>query len=82
MSDDMGFDPQDLEDLETKFTRITKDSTVGYTVEFIMTRLAAKDMVETWLNAMMGDRDAIRTCMQNYSYIVEEIITALQMDED
>ncbi len=77
-----GFDPKDLEDLETKFTRITKDSAVGYTVEFIMTRLAAKDMVETWLNAMMGDRDAIRTCMQNYSYIVEEIMNALQMDED
>jgi hypothetical protein len=77
-----GFDPKDLEDLETKFTRITKDSAVGYTVEFIMTRLAAKDMVETWLNAMMGDRDAIRTCMENYSYIVEEVMNALQMDED
>lgn len=81
MSDE-GFDPKDLEDLETKFTRITKDSAVGYTVEFIMTRLAAKDMVETWLNAMMGDREAIRTCMQNYSYIVEEVMNALQMDDD
>jgi len=81
MVSDDGFDPNDLSDLESAFTRITHDSSVGYTIEFIMTKLAARDMVETWLNALMGDRDAIRTCMANYSYIVEEVMHALQQDD-
>lgn len=81
-SDDLGFDPKDLQDIEQKFARIKKDATTGYSVEFIMTKLAARDMIETWIEALMGSRSAIRTCMGNYSYIMEEIMEALKIDED
>jgi hypothetical protein len=82
VNDEEGFDPNDIADLETKFARIKKDSAVGYTVEFIMTKLAAQEMVSTWLSALLGDRDAVRICMSNYSYLVEEIMNVLQEDDD
>jgi hypothetical protein len=82
VNDEEGFDPSDIADLETKFARIKKDSSVGYTVEFIMTKLAAREMVSTWLSALLGDRDATRICMSNYSYLVEEIMNVLQEDDD
>lgn len=80
--DDLGFDPNDLNDIEEKFARIKKDADTGYSVEFIMTRLAAREMVETWIEALLGSRSAIKTCMANYSYIMEEIMEALKIDED
>lgn len=81
MGDEEGFEPDDLNELEKTFAKIYKDSEVGYTVELHLSKLAAKEMVDEWLNALMGDKNSIRQCMINYSYMMEEIIAQIHDDE-
>jgi hypothetical protein len=73
-----GFNPDDIADLERIFARTVQDSEEGYIVEFHLSKLAAKEMVEEWLEGLMGSRTAIKSWMNNYSYIVESIMEQLQ----
>lgn len=75
------FDPSDMEELDKKFDQIIKDTENGYVVEFHMTRLAARDMVKEWMQALLGDPVAAENCLQNYSYIVTCIMDELKKDD-
>jgi hypothetical protein len=75
----MSFDPEDMAEISASFAKIT-DSFEGYCVEFHVTKHGAKNMVEEWKQAMDGDQDCLFKCMENYSYIVGEIIEALMLD--
>jgi hypothetical protein len=76
-----GFNPDDIADLERIFARTVEDSENGYIVEFHISKLAAKEMVEEWIEGLMGNRAAIKSWMHNYSYIVESIMEQLQADD-
>lgn len=79
---DKGFDPEDIGELEEIFARTVRDSKQGYIVEFHITRLAANDMIKEYINALMGDREAIADCMRNYAYIVQEIMDQVKSESD
>ena len=79
---DKGFDPDDIEELEKIFSRTVKHSKEGYIVEFHLTRLAAEDMIKEYINALMGNRDAVADCMRNYAYIVQEIMDQVKSESD
>ena len=79
---DKGFDPDDIEELEEIFSKTVKHSKEGYIVEFHITRLAADDMIKEYINALMGDRNAIADCMRNYAYIVQEIMDQVKSESD
>jgi hypothetical protein len=76
-----GFSPDDMADLERIFARTVEDSEKGYIVEFHLSKLAAQEMVEEWIEGLMGSRTAIKSWMHNYSYIVESIMEQLQADD-
>lgn len=76
---DNEFSPEDINELDNLFARISQDAYEGYAVEFHITRLGAKDMVKEWLKALEGNPDALFAAMENYAYIVGEIQQALEM---
>ena len=80
MSDD-NFDPYDMEELNKKFDQIIRDTENGYVIEFHMSRLAAREMVEEWVQAILGVPESTRRCMENYSYIVTCIMDELKKDD-
>jgi hypothetical protein len=79
---DFDFDPDDVSEIEKIFAKIEKDNDYGYVVELHITRLAAQEMVDEWLEAIMGHPPAIRNCMTNYSFIVQEVMNELKTDTD
>lgn len=81
MSDE-NFNPDDMEDMDKRFDQIIRDTENGYCVEFHLTRLAARDMVKEWMQALLGDQEAAKGCMQTYSYIASCIMEELQKDPE
>lgn len=79
---DGDFNPDDMREMNKKFEQIIRDSDRGYCVELHLTVLAARDMVKEWVQAIMGDEEAIKNCASNYSYIMTQIMEALQQDND
>lgn len=76
-----GFTPEDLEELSLRFNRMEEDSKIGYSIELQISRAAAREMVAIWLEALMGDKQALSVCFDNYSYLVGEIMDALGEDD-
>lgn len=76
------FNPSDVNEIDSRFEQIIRDTENGYCVEFHITRLAARDMVKEWMEALLGDTDSAKACMQNYSYIVTCIMEELQRDPE
>lgn len=80
MSDE-NFNPADMEELNKKFDQIIRDTENGYIVEFHITRLAAREMAEEWLEAVLGVEESAKACMQNYGYIVTCIMDEMKKDD-
>lgn len=80
--DDFNIDPKLLEELEDTFDRVVSDTENGYSIELIMSRAVARDIVANWIKAMMGHSDAVATCFYEYSQIVSSIMQALKEDGD
>jgi hypothetical protein len=76
------FDPQDMEDLRDIFDKIDEDHEVQYVVELHISLLSAKEMIDEWITAMMGDKESIKNCMINYSFIVERVMEKVSEDPD
>lgn len=81
MSDD-NFNPDDIEELNKTFEQIIKDTENGYLVELYISKLAAREMIDEWLQAMLGVRESIGKCVQNYGYIVNCIIEEVKKDDN
>lgn len=77
MNPDPEFDPEDIKDIEAAFARVENENHNGYRMEFYLSRETAIDMVTEWSEALMGNRDASNMCWSRYSYIMGEIISAL-----
>lgn len=76
------FNPIDMEELGKRFDQIIKDNGKGYVVEFHISTLAARDMIREWLQHVLGDPDATYECLQNYGYIVTQILEQMEKDND
>lgn len=78
---DADFDPDDIAELDELFTKITRESTDGFYIEMFISKLSARTMIKTWLEAILGAPAAVKECLTNYGYIVDELIKALEEDE-
>lgn len=75
------FNPDDLAELEARFARVTSDEEEGYSVELIMSRAMARDMLENWFSALMGVPEAISRVFVEYAHIMSNIMLAVQEDD-
>ena len=71
------FDSKDISELEGIFTSIIKDDQNGFVIEFLISVLAAKELVELYLRAERGDVIAKQKCWYEYSKIIAELTQAL-----
>jgi hypothetical protein len=79
--DPQSFDPDDLSEMSTMFARIMSDSDQGYTMEFSISRLQAKDLMNMWTKACLGDPVSTAQCLIEYGKIMLELQYALTNDE-
>jgi len=79
--DPKDFDPDDLSEMSTMFARIMSDSDQGYTMEFSISRLQAKDLMNMWTKACLGDPISTAQCLIEYGKIMLELQYALTNDE-
>lgn len=79
--EEQGFDPDDLHELNETFARVTRDADQGYTMEFSISRLQARELLGTWVRAQFGDPYALATCIQEYGKIMDELKNALDADD-
>jgi len=76
MSDE-GFDPHDIDELEGLFTEIVSDNEDGFVMEFIISVLAAKELIDLWEQAELGDYDAQQASWQEYTKIIMKLENAV-----
>lgn len=77
------FDPDDMSELEGVFAQMIADNEEGYVMEFVISKLAAKELVAIWDNAIFGDPSSIRLCLTEYGKIMQELADALaNFDEE
>jgi len=75
------FDPDDLSEMSNKFAKIMSDSDQGYTMEFSISRLQAKELMSMWTKACLGDPVSTAQCLIEYGKIMLELQYALTNDE-
>lgn len=79
--DDDDFNPDDMSELEGIFTNMIADNESGFVMEFIISRLAAKELVNEWIKACYGDAKSLNISLHEYAKIITEIERAL-IDEN
>ena len=72
-----GFDPDDMYELEGIFTEIVSDNEDGFVMEFIISVLAAKELIDLWEQAELGDYDAQQASWQEYTKIIMKLENAV-----
>lgn len=75
------FDPEDMEEMSMMFANIMHDSDQGYTMEFSISRLQARDLMTMWTKACLGDPKSTAQCLVEYGKIMLELQYALTNDE-
>ena len=76
------FDKDDISELEGIFTNIIKDDSDGFVVEFVISVLAARELVELYLQAQTGDEIAKEKSWHEYSKIIAELTQALNQHDN
>lgn len=74
------FNPDDMTELEGIFAQMIADNEEGYVMEFIISKLAAKELLAMWGLAVMGEPTAIQHSLSEYGKIMNELQTHLEMD--
>lgn len=69
--------PDDMSELEGIFAQMIEDNETGFVMEFIISRLAAKELVEAWTESEDGNDEAMYLCLHEYGKIMREIQDAL-----
>ena len=75
--DDDDFNPDDMSELEGIFTNMIADNESGFVMEFIISKLAAKELVSEWIKACHGDAKSLNMSLHEYAKIIAEIERAL-----
>lgn len=76
-----GLDPDDLTELQGIFAQMIEDNETGFVMEFVISRLAAKELVEQWVLACMGDPIGLANSLHEYAKIMIELNAALAEEE-
>lgn len=76
------FQPDDINELDDTFTSIIKDDNDGFVVEFVISVLAAKELVELYLSALHGNLVAKQKSWHEYSKIIAELTQAINEHEN
>ena len=76
------FDKDDISELEGVFTSIIKDDSDGFVVEFVISVLAARELVELYLRAQSGDEIAKNKSWFEYSKIIAELTQGLNLHDN
>lgn len=76
------FDPDDMTELEGIFAQMIADNEDGFVMEFAISVLAAKELVDLWYKASLGSRPAQRASWTEYSKIIHELKEALETRDD
>ena len=71
------FNPDDMSELEGIFAQMIEDNETGFVMEFIISKLAAKELVEAWTEAKYGNPSALALWWQEYGKIITELAQAL-----
>lgn len=71
-NDDDNYGP-DIQEMNIRWEKIVKDHETFLIVEFHITKLGAKSMIEEWKAANNGNEEAMQNSMTNYNYIVESL---------
>lgn len=59
-----------MNELNIKFNSLEEENETTLVVEFHITKLGAKNMIEEWKLANKGDEEAFENSMINYDFIV------------
>ena len=76
------FDKDDISELEGVFTSMIKDDSDGFVVEFVISVLAARELVELYLRAQSGDEVAKNKSWHEYSKIIAELTQGLNLHDN
>ncbi|CAB4151128.1 hypothetical protein UFOVP582_2 [uncultured Caudovirales phage] len=74
------FDPDDISEIEDIFTQIISDNEDGFVMEFGISVLAAKELIDLWTKANNGSRMARIKSWNEYSKIIRELELAVYGD--
>lgn len=77
---EQGFDPDDITELEGIFAQMISDNEDGFVMEFVISKLSAKELVSLWHECQLGNKSALRQCLIEYGKIMEELQIHLEMD--
>jgi len=66
-----------MSELEGIFAQMIEDNETGFVMEFIISKLAAKELVEMWIEARHGNASALELSLQEYGKIITELAQAL-----
>ena len=72
------FDPDDMSELEGIFAQIIADNEDGFIIEFGISVLSAKELVNLWQKANLWSRSAQKSSWMEYSKIMAELKKALE----
>ena len=78
---DFVFDPNDMAELEERFDHVVSDSENGYILELLISRINAKGLLKTWIQACLGDTVSMRAAMYEYGRIMQELKDAMADDD-
>ena len=76
-NEENGLDPDDITELQGIFAQMIEDNETGFVMEFVVSKLAAKEIVEQWVLACMGDPIGLANSLHEYAKIMIELSDAL-----
>lgn len=74
------FNPDDMSELEGIFAQMIEDNETGFVMEFIISKLAAKELLGHWGLACQGDSVALALCLHEFGKIMAELTAALSSE--
>jgi hypothetical protein len=75
------FNPDDMTELEGIFAEMIADNEDGFIMEFGISRLNAKELIDEWYNAEQGDPEGMYHSWKEYTKIIKKLQAALGMDD-
>jgi hypothetical protein len=75
---DWDFDPEDMSELSGIFAEMIADNEDGFIMEFGISRLAAKELVDLHKQATLGIKSAQVASWMEYTKIINQVKKALK----
>lgn len=75
------FDPDDMSELEGIFAEMISDNEDGFLLEFGISRLSAKELVDLWYQSVNGSKQAQLASWAEYTKIIIQLKEALSEDD-